>query len=104
MGAGLMSDEEFGKFVEEQANIPPPDGRECWEILVCPSCELYDVDFKLIDYRLVECSFCHARIRVTHYGVRLGRPDDDTKWPIDDVTYHGVVATSGSPSSVRGHP
>jgi hypothetical protein len=55
------------------------------------------VDFELLDYRLVRCSYCKATIKVTHYEVHLGQPDepDYDINPVDRVRYCGVAVTAG---------
>ena len=79
------------RLIDESLNAPrDPNDRECEEYLICPACAAFDLDFEFIEYRVVRCYSCKALVRVTHYDVHLGPPED----PTDHVGYRGVVATS----------
>lgn len=76
-------------LMDGQRHSSAPD-RPCDEYLACPRCKSVDVDFRRLEYKKVQCSFCHAVVRVTGYKVALGPPEE----PWDYVGYIGVVESS----------
>jgi len=62
--------------------------RESFDHLRCPGCSQIDEDFDLLDYRLVRCSCCGTKVRVTHYRAFIGGPD----MPFDNVEWFGIAA------------
>jgi hypothetical protein len=61
--------------------------RECLEYLLCPGCGHVDVDFELVEYKVVRCFACGVTVRVTDYKVDLGPPGE----PLDHVGLRGEV-------------
>jgi ribosomal protein S27E len=72
--------------------------RECVEYLKCPACQHVDLDFELVDYRVVRCFGCAATVHVTGYQVHLG----GTGEPMDHVGLLGEVLLAAMPA--RGGP
>jgi ribosomal protein S27E len=68
------------------------DERECFEYLACPACAHVDLDYELLEYRVVRCHNCGATVQVTGYKVFLGPP----KTPVDHVGFIGEVVNPGT--------
>jgi hypothetical protein len=68
--------------------------RECVEYLQCPVCRHVDLEFELVDYRIVRCFGCGATVQVTGYQVHLGPPGE----PLDHVGLLGEVLHAAAPA------